>query len=77
MEKILRNFTFGLVKAFKKRVLPVWRYLVHYLAMVDFAQPRVRATAANELWLCSNPMARPRYSVDNLGMFCCFEKLCF
>ena len=68
MEKILRNFAFGLMKAFEKRVLPVWRYLVHNLAMVDFAQPRVRATAAIELWLCSNPMARPRSSVDNLGM---------
>ena len=45
MEKFLRNFAFGLVKAFEKRVLPVWRYLVHNLAMIDFAQPRVRATA--------------------------------
>ena len=77
MEKFLRNFAFGLVKAFEKRVFPVWRYLVHNLAMVDFAQPRVRATAASELWLCSNPMARPRSSVDNLGIFGCFEKFCF
>ena len=45
--------------------------------MVDFAQPRVHATAATELWLCSNPMARPRSSVDNRGMFGCFEKFCF
>ena len=43
MEKFLRNFAFGLVKAFEKRVLPVWRYLVHNLAMIDFAQPRIHA----------------------------------
>ena len=98
-----RNFPFGLVKAFEKRVLPVWRYLVHNLAMVDSSQPRTRATAATELWLymvhnlamvdssqpraratvatelwlCSNPMARPRSSVDYLGMFGCFEKFCY
>ena len=77
MENILRNFAFGLVKAFEKRVLPVWRYFVHNLAMVDFAQPRVRATAAIELWLCSNPMTPLRSSFDNLGMFGCFEKFCF
>ena len=77
MDKFLRNFAFGLVKTFEKRVLPVWRYLVHNLAMVDFAQPRVRATAATEFWLCSSPMARPRSSIDNLGMFGCFEKFCF
>ena len=45
MEKFLRNFAFGLVKAFEIRILPVCRYLVHNLAMVDFAQPWVRATA--------------------------------
>ena len=73
----LRNYAFGLVKAFEKRVLPVWRYFVHNLAMVDFAQPGVRATAAIELWLCSNPMARPRSSVDYLGMFGCFENFRF
>ena len=91
------------MKAFEKRVLPVWRYLVHNLAMVDSSQPRARATAATELWLymihnlamvdssqprarataatelwlCSNPMARPRSSVDYLGMFGCFEKFCY
>ena len=74
MDKFLRNFAFGLVKAFEKRVIPVWRSLVHNLVMVDFAQPRVRATAATELWLCSSPMARPRSSIDNLGMF---GKFCF
>ena len=77
MDKFLRNFAFGLVKAFEKRVLPVCRYLVHNLAMVDFPQPSVRATAATEVWLCSRPMARPRSSIDNLCMFGCFEKFCF
>ena len=77
MEKFLRKFALGLVKAFEKRVLPVWRYSVHNLAMVDFAQPRVRSTAVIELWLCSNQMAHPQSSVDNLGMFGCFEKFCF
>ena len=57
--------------------LPVWQYLVHNLAMVDFAQPRVHATAAIELWLCSNPMALLLYSVDNLDMFGCFDKFGF
>ena len=75
--KISMKFCIWIGEGNEKRVLPVWRYLVHNLAMVDFAQPRVSATAAIELWLCSNPMARLRSSVDNLGMFGFFEKICF
>ena len=57
------KFALGLVKAFEKRVLPVWRYLVHNLAMVDFAQPRVSAKL-----LLSYGFAAIQWRVHNLQL---------